>query len=222
MTREEIAKHTVRGQYGPGTIDGNAVMGYRNEQRIARESSVETYVALEFRIDNWRWAGVPFYVRTGKRLARGATEIAVHLKRTPQALFARTQDGGIEPNAIVLRIQPDEGIVVNFGAKLPGTDMRVGTVHMDFCYSRVFGMRSPAAYETLLLDVMRGDATLFTRRDGIEAQWKIVTPIEQAWADQDKPVFPNYAAGSEGPAAADALLARNGHRWRPLTAASSC
>jgi glucose-6-phosphate 1-dehydrogenase len=222
MTPDEIAEHTVGGQYGAGKIDGSPVAGYRDEKGIGRESSVETYVALDFRIDNSRWAGVPFYVRTGKRLARGATEIAVHLKRTPQALFARMQGGEMEPNAIVLRIQPDEGIVVTFGAKLPGTDMRVGTVHMDFCYSRAFGVRSPAAYETLLLDVMRGDATLFTRRDGIEAQWKIITPIEEAWTMQEKPVFPNYAAGSEGPPAADALLARNGHRWRPLSAASSC
>ena len=137
-------------------------------------------------------------------------------------MMVRMPEEALNANAIVLRIQPDEGIVVTFEAKLPGTDMRVGSVHMDFCYSRAFGVRSPAAYETLLLDVMRGDQTLFTRRDGIEAQWNIITPIEEAWASQQAPAFPNYAAGSEGPAAADALLARNGHGWRPLGLTSSC
>ena len=142
----------------------------------------------------------------------------MHFKRTPQALFARMQNDRIERNTIAFRIQPDEGIIVTFGAKLPGTDMRVGTVNMDFSYSRAFGVRSPTAYETLLLDVMRGDATLFTRRDGIEAQWNIITPIEEAWARQETPALPNYAAGSEGPTAADALLARNRHRWSRLVA----
>ena len=141
------------------------------------------------------------------------TEIAVHLKRTPQALFARTPDDRIEPNVIALRIQPDEGITITFGAKRPGTQMRTGTVQMDFCYRTAFGARSPSAYETLLLDVMRGDATLFTRRDGVEAQWKLITPIEDAWAIQQSPDFPNYEAGSDGPAAANELLARNGHTW---------
>jgi glucose-6-phosphate 1-dehydrogenase len=177
---------------------------------------IETYVAVEFRIENWRWAGTPFYVRTGKRLARHLTEIAVHLKRTPQALFARTPDDEIEPNVIVLRIQPDEGITITFGAKSPGTEMRTGTVHMDFCYRTAFGTRAPSAYETLLLDVMRGDATLFTRRDGVEAQWRLITPIVEAWAKQPPPSFPNYKAGSDGPAAADELVARNGHSWRPI------
>jgi glucose-6-phosphate 1-dehydrogenase len=174
-------------------------------------------VALEFRIENWRWADVPFYVRTGKRLAQPLTEIAVHLKRTPQALFARTPADRIEPNVIQLRIQPDEGITITFGAKRPGTEMRTGTVEMDFCYRTGFGTRLPSAYETLLLDVMQGDQTLFTRRDGIEAQWKLITPIEEAWANQPTPDFPNYEAGSNGPAAADQLLTRNGHSWRRIT-----
>jgi glucose-6-phosphate 1-dehydrogenase len=216
MTPEEVAERTVRGQYGPAEIDGKSVPGYREEERVARDSLIETYVAVEFRIENWRWAGTPFYVRTGKRLARHLTEIAVHLKRTPQALFARTPDDKIEPNVIVLRIQPDEGITITFGAKSPGTQMRTGTVHMDFCYRTAFGTRDPSAYETLLLDVMRGDATLFTRRDGVEAQWRLITPIEEAWAKQPPPSFPNYKAGSDGPAAADELLARNRHSWRPI------
>lgn len=216
MTPAEVAERTVRGQYGPGEIDGERVPGYRKEKGVAQDSAAETHVAIEFRIENWRWAGVPFYVRTGKRLARPLTEIAVHLKRTPQSLFSRTPDDAIEPNVIVLRIQPDEGITVTFGAKRPGTEMRTGTVHMDFCYQTGFGVRSPAAYETLLLDVMRGDATLFTRRDGVEAQWRLITPIEEAWAKQPPPDFPNYAAGGDGPAAADELLARNGHRWRAI------
>jgi glucose-6-phosphate 1-dehydrogenase len=145
----------------------------------------------------------------------------VHFKRTPQALFAHATENQIEPNVIVLRIQPDEGIVVTFGAKRPGPEMRTGIVQMDFCYERAFGVRLPAAYETLLLDVMQGDATLFIRRDEVEAQWRLITPILEAWADQQPPEFPNYAAGSEGPAEADELLARNGHRWRPISLSPS-
>jgi glucose-6-phosphate 1-dehydrogenase len=216
MAAQEVAERTVRGQYGPGEVEGTKVRGYREENNVSAGSSIETYVALDLRIDNWRWAGVPFYLRTGKRLAAPVTEIAVHLKRTPQALFARTPDDEMEANVIVLRIQPDEGIVVTFGAKHPGTDMRIATVHMNFCYSTAFGVRLPAAYETLLLDVMRGDATLFTPREGVEAQWKVVTPIEEAWAARGEPRLARYAAGSEGPAAADAMLARNGHVWRRI------
>jgi glucose-6-phosphate 1-dehydrogenase len=214
---DEVAARTVRGQYGPGEIDGQAVNAYRDEAGVAANSRTETYVAIEFTISNWRWAGVPFYVRTGKCLTRPLTEIAIHLKRTPQALFARTPDDQIEPNVIVLRIQPNEGITVAFGAKQPGFEMETRTVHMDFCYQTALGIRSPDAYETLLLDVMRGDATLFIRRDEVEAQWRLITPIEEAWAGQPPPRFPNYAAGSDGPAEADALLAKNGHRWRRLS-----
>jgi glucose-6-phosphate 1-dehydrogenase len=159
---------------------------------------------------------VPFYIRSGKRLKQRLTEIAIHLKRTPQALFSRTPEDRIEPNVIVLCIQPDEGITVTFGAKRPGPEMHTGTVHMDFSYSEGFKVRSMPAYETLLLDVMRGDATLFTRRDEVEAQWRLITPIEKAWADLPKPAFPNYPAGSEGPVEADGLLEKNGHSWRPL------
>ena len=213
----EVARRTVRGQYGPGEIDGESLKTYREESGVAQASLTETYVAVEFGIANWRWAGVPFYVRTGKRLARQLTEIAVHLKRTPQALFARTPHDQIEPNTIVLRIQPNEGITVTIGAKRPGSEMHTSTVHMDFCYQTGFGVRSPDAYETLLLDVMRGDATLFIRRDEVEAQWRLITPIEEAWSAQSTPRFPNYSAGSDGPTEAEELVARNGHHWRPLS-----
>ncbi len=212
---EQVAERTVRGQYGPGEIDGK-VAGYREEQGVAKSSVIETYAAVEFQVSNWRWSGVPFYVRTGKRLARDLTEIAVHFKRTPQALFARTPDDEIDPNIVALRIQPNEGITVTFGAKRPGFEMHTSTVQMDFCYKRAFGVESPAAYEMLLLDVMRGDATLFIRADEVEAQWRLITPIEEAWAEQPPPDLPNYAAGSDGPAAADELLARSGHRWLGL------
>ncbi|MGH9823676.1 MAG: glucose-6-phosphate dehydrogenase, partial [Blastocatellia bacterium] len=216
MTPEEVSERTVRGQYGPGSVEGDNAPGYREEKGVAKDSSTETYLAIEFRINNWRWGDVPFYVRTGKRLSRHMTEIAVHLKRTPQALFSRTPDDRIEPNVIVLRIQPLEGITVTFGAKRPGAEMHTGTVHMDFGYQEGFGVRSPEAYETLLLDVMLGDATLFTRGDEAESQWKLITPIELAWAEGAKPRFPNYAAGSDGPEAANEMLARNGHAWRPI------
>jgi glucose-6-phosphate 1-dehydrogenase len=216
MTPDEVAVRTVRGQYGAGEIGGKQVPAYKEEEGVTKNSRTETYVAVEFRVENWRWSGVPFYARTGKRLARSLTEIAVHLKRTPQALFARTPEDQIEPNVIVLRIQPDEGIVVTFGAKRPGPEMHTATVHMDFCYETAFGTRLPTAYETLLLDVMQGDATLFIRRDEIEAQWRLITPILEAW-QQQAPEFPNYSAGSEGPVEADSLPGRNGHRWRPIS-----
>ncbi len=216
MKSAEIAERTVRGQYGPGEFDGEKVKAYRDEEGVAKNSVTETYVAIEFGVSNWRWSGVPFYVRTGKHLARNLTEIAVHLKRTPQALFARMSDEQIEPNVIVLRIQPNEGITVSFGAKRPGFEMRTSTVHMDFCYQAAFGVQSPDAYEMLLLDVMRGDATLFIRSDEVEAQWRLITPIEEAWAQQRPRAFPNYPAGSDGPADADELVAKNRHRWRRL------
>ena len=191
----------VFGQYGPGTINGEKVPGYREEKGVAPGSVTETYVDVRFHIDNWRWAGVPFHIRTGKRLSRRYTEIAVHLKRTPHALFARTPEHQIEPNFITLRIQPDEGISIGFDAKAPGWEMKAAPVTMDFSYEKAFGRDTPVAYETLLLDAMRGDATLFTRRDEVEAEWKIITPIEEAWSQLPPPQFPNYAAGSDGPTA---------------------
>ena len=216
MKPEQAEQRTVRAQYGPGEINGEAVKGYKEEEGVAAGSTTETYAAVEFHVSNWRWSGVPFYVRTGKRLARQLTEVAVHLKRKPQALFARTPVDEIEPNVIVLRIQPNEGITVSFGAKRPGFEMLTNTVHMDFCYQRAFGVDSPDAYEMLLLDVMRGDATLFIRSDEVEAQWRLITPIEEAWANQNIKELPVYPAGSDGPAEADDLPIGNGHRWRKL------
>ena len=215
MSVDEVAKRTVRGQYGPGKIDGVDVPGYRQEPGVNPNSNTETYVTVEFHVDNWRWAGVPFYVRAGKRLANQLTEVAVHFKRTPQALFARNP-GDVHHNVISMRIQPNEGISLNFEAKTPGSHMRASRVNMDFSYRDAFGTATPVAYETLLLDAMRGDATLFTRRDEVEAEWRIITPIEEAWTQLPKPQFPNYAAGSEGPAGADALIQRDRNRWRSL------
>jgi len=216
LTPDEVRVRTVRGQYGPGNVNREPVGGYRQEKGVRGDSTTETYAAVQFFVSNWRWADVPFYLRAGKRLARPLTEIAVHLKRTPQALFARTPSDQIEPNVIILRIQPNEAISVTFGAKRPGVDMRTGTVHLDFCYEVGFGARSPAAYQTLLLDVMEGDATLFTRRDEVEAQWRLITPILETWS-KGTPELAFYAAGSEGPAAADELVAGNGDRWRRMT-----
>jgi len=216
MKPEQVAERTVRAQYVAGTIDGEPVKGYKEEEGVAPGSVTETYAAIEFNISNWRWSGVPFYVRTGKRLARQLTEIAVHLKRTPQALFARTPTDEIEPNIIVLRIQPNEGITVAVGAKRPGFEMLTNTVHMNFCYQTAFGVESPDAYEMLLLDVMQGEATLFIRGDEAEAQWRLITPIEEAWASQDLKELPVYAAGSDGPTEADDLIIGNGHQWRKL------
>lgn len=218
---DEVAERTVRAQYGPGEIKGEGVKRYREEEGVANNSQTESYAAVEFRISNWRWSGVPFYVRTGKALARHLTEISVHLKRTPQALFARTPDDQIYPNIITLRIQPNEGITVTFGAKRPGFEMRTTTVSMDFCYQRAFGVQPPAAYETLLLDVMRGDAMLFTRGDEVEAQWRLITPIAETWARQGVPELTEYSAGTDGPEAAEHLLTRNAHRWLRLAESTS-
>ena len=216
MSVEEVARRIVRGQYGPGQLNRRAVPGYRQEPGVREHSSTETYVALEFYIDNWRWAGVPFFVRTGKRLARRLTEISIHFKRTPQALFARTPDEEIDPNVITLGIQPDEGITVKFGAKKPAAQMQMSPVNAEFSYRRAFGAATPEAYTTLLLDAMRGDTTLFTRGDEVEAEWRIITPIEEAWAQLPPPSFPNYEAGSNGPKEADTLISGDHRRWREL------
>jgi len=219
MTIEEVAANTVRGQYGPGRIEGNGagLPGYRQEPGVKPDSLTETFAAVRLQIDNWRWAGVPFYLRTGKRLANNVTEIKVHFKRTPQALFAGNNNTSFGPNVVSLRIQPDEGISVAFGAKRPGTHMATVPVLAKFSYSDAFDGNTPVAYETLILDAMRGDATLFTRRDEVESEWKIITPIEEAWAQLPPPTFPNYAAGSEGPEEAVELLKNSGYRWMSMT-----
>jgi glucose-6-phosphate 1-dehydrogenase len=217
MTREEVARRTVRGQYGPGDSQGQPVPGYRQEPGVSPNSSTETFVAIEFHVDNWRWAGVPFYVRTGKRLPRQLTEVRVHFKRTPQALFSRTPDERVEPNVVVIGIQPEEGIALQFGAKRPGSHMQVVPVQANFSYRTAFDGNTPVAYQTLLLDAMRGDPTLFTRGDEIEAEWSIITPIEEAWTQLPPPEFPNYAAGSEGPPAANELIGEELRGWKAIS-----
>ena len=218
LAPEEVARRVVRGQHGPGTIDGEPVPGYRDIEGVDPGSLTDTFVALDLRIENWRWAGVPFYVRTGKRLARTVTEIAVHFKRTPHSIFRHT-DAAVEPNVLVLRFKPDEGIGVTFSAKVPGEGMQTSTVRMDFDYEEAFGVELPDAYETLLLDAMQGDQMLFTRADEAEAQWRVVAPILEAWESGAGCELAIYAAGSGGPEAADRLPAAAGHAWRALEGA---
>ena len=213
---EAVDRGVVRGQYGPGWIDGKEVPGYREEPDVHPDSVVETYVAAELRVDNWRWAGTPFYVRTGKRLPKRATEVVVQFKSAPHLPFGEAAQDGLEPNALVLRIQPDEGITLRIGAKVPGPSMEVRSVSMDFSYGTSFADDLPDAYERLLLDVMLGDPTLFPRWDEVEQAWETVQPILDRWATAHAPEFPNYEAGSWGPKAADELIARGrpGRRWR--------
>ncbi|HXB62248.1 MAG TPA: glucose-6-phosphate dehydrogenase [Acidobacteriaceae bacterium] len=209
---------TARGQYGAGTVDGEKVIGYRNEDRVAADSQTETFAALKLQIENWRWAGVPFYVRAGKRLAKRVTEITIQFKQPPLLLFHDKQekcDPGIEPNIISMRIQPDEGIALRFGAKVPGPSMNICPVNMDFSYAAAFGVSSANGYERLLLDAILGDATLFAHRDGVEATWALMTPILDAWQHRKKN-FPNYDAGTWGPEVADDLIQRDGRKWRNL------
>ncbi|MGH7570838.1 MAG: glucose-6-phosphate dehydrogenase [Gemmatimonadota bacterium] len=219
LSPAQVQRRTVRGQYGPGEVGGEDVLGYRQEEGIEDDSITETYAAVELRVENWRWAGVPFYVRTGKRLARDLTEIAVIFKPTPHTLFQSTDDR-VPPNVLVIRLKPDEGIDATFSAKVPGQGMRTSRVRLEFDYEEAFGVELPDAYRTLLLDAMEGDATLFTRGDEAEAQWRLITPILDAWSEQEPPDLPNYAAGSQGPEAAARLTARNGHAWRDIVAAA--
>jgi glucose-6-phosphate 1-dehydrogenase len=212
---DEVRRNIVRGQYGPGWVGGEAVPGYLQEPEVDSESETETYVAGRFSIDDWRWSGVPFYLRAGKRLPKRATEIAIQFKDVPLRLF-RESTGDPAPNVLAMRIQPDEGIMLRFTAKVPGLGLDVRAVNMDFAYDTSFVVDSPDAYETLILDALLGDASLFTRADEVEAAWSVVTPIINAWADSASPHFPNYAAGSWGPEAADELMERDGRRWRRI------
>ena len=214
MAPEDVLGRTVRGQYGAGTIDGAAVPAYRAGPKVNPDSPRETYAALKILIDNWRWADVPFYLRTGKRLPARMTEVAIQFKRAPAMLFRRTDADRPEPNLLVLRIQPDEGIALRFGAKRPGAVMRIGAVDMDFCYADYFGTTPSTGYETLLYDCMNGDATLFQRADNVEAGWRVVAPILDVWQAILPRSFPNYAAGSWGPGEADDLIAADGRAWR--------
>jgi glucose-6-phosphate 1-dehydrogenase len=210
---EEVRRWVVPGQYGPGYVGGKAVPGYREEEDVASDSKIETFVALRLKVDNWRWNGVPFFLRTGKRLPRRVTEVAVSLKKVPHMIF-----GGAEvkpsPDVISMRIQPDEGIAIRFNAKVPGAGTQIRPVRMEFSYGSAFGEAGPDAYERLLLDVIRGDPTLFTRRDEVEAEWAIVQPILDAWADPAAAAPFPYAAGSWGPEEADTMISLTDRTWR--------
>jgi glucose-6-phosphate 1-dehydrogenase len=209
---------TVRGQYGRGTVAGKTLRGYREEERVDPLSMTETFAAFKLVIENWRWAGVPFYLRAGKRMARQLTEITIQFKEPPHLLFGNQGAGcsKLQPNLIAMRIQPDEGISLRFSAKVPSPNMEVCPVVMDFNYAEAFGKSSANGYERLLLDAMLGDSTLFAHRDGVEATWALITPILEQWAAQKPKDFPNYAVGSWGPKAADDLLARDGRSWRDV------
>ena len=206
----------VRGQYGAGTVLGKAVRGYRHEPNVAPNSMTETYVALKLGIDNWRWARVPFYLRTGKYLSARTTEIAIHFRQAPYALFRETPVERLPRNILTLRIQPDEGLSVSFSAKRPGQDIEIDGVAMDFSYRDYFEPLTAVGYETLIYDCLIGDAMLFQRADTVEAAWCAVQSVLDAWAARPANDFPNYAAGSSGPEAADRLLARDGHAWLPI------
>ncbi len=206
-------KHVVRGQYGRGYVEGEEVPGYREEEGVAHDSMTETYIAAKLYVDNWRWADTPFYVRAGKRLARRETTIAIQFKRAPHPPFAETAAEDLRPNVLLVHIQPDEGVSLAIGAKVPGQGMSIRTVHMDFLYGGAFRTGLPEAYERLILDAMLGDATLFTRSDEIEEQWSLVETIIAPWT-RDRPAFPNYEAGTWGPPSADDLLHRDGRSWR--------
>jgi glucose-6-phosphate 1-dehydrogenase len=206
-------KSVVRGQYGRGFVEGEEVAGYREEEGVAPNSVTDTYVAAKLYVDNWRWADTPFYVRMGKRLARRETTIAIQFKRAPHPPFEETAGDALRPNVLLVHIQPDEGVSLAIGAKVPGQGMTIRQVHMDFLYGGAFRTGMPEAYERLILDAMLGDATLFTRTDEVEEQWKLVDAIVAPW-NRDRPSFPNYPAGTWGPPSSDELLARDGRSWR--------
>jgi glucose-6-phosphate 1-dehydrogenase len=206
-------KSVARGQYGRGFIEGKEAPGYREEPGVAPDSTTETYVAAKLYVDNWRWADTPFYVRMGKRLPRRETTIAIQFKRAPHPPFEETAAEGLRPNVLLVHVQPDEGVSLAIGAKVPGQGMSIRTVHMDFLYGGAFRTGLPEAYERLILDTLLGDATLFTRADEVEEQWSLVDAIIAAWR-RDRPGFPNYPAGTWGPPSADDLIHRDGRSWR--------
>ncbi len=214
---DEACENSVRGQYGAGEVLGKPAAAYRNEPDVASDSGAETYVALKLMIDNWRWKGVPFYLRTGKYMATRKTEIAIRFKSAPHSMFKKTDVAEMQPNWLIIRIQPDEGVSLEIAAKKPGPAIRLGEVNMDFDYKDYFNLPPNTGYETLIYDCMIGDATLFQRADNVEAAWAAIKPVMDAWAATPASDFPNYTAGSDGPDAADALLARDGFKWRGLT-----
>lgn len=215
-TAEKVAANVVRAQYTKGYIHDTEVVGYREEDRVNPESTTEAYVALRLFVDTWRWSGVPFYMRVGKRLPKKATEISIHFKSPPNVLFNALSGSNPEGNVLVIRIQPDEGISLKMISKLPGTTLRLEPVKMDFRYSSSFGKGSPEAYERLLLDSMAGDATLFARRDEVEEAWRFIDDIEKAWHGENPPPMADYVAGTWGPEEAKTLLAEDGMTWRRI------
>ncbi|EGV33479.1 glucose-6-phosphate 1-dehydrogenase [Thiorhodococcus drewsii AZ1] len=216
MRRHEVDQHVVRAQYASGFFLGKNAPGYRREEGVASDSTTETFVALRLFIDNWRWAGVPIYIRTGKAMPKRVSEVAVQFKAVPHMLFNTDTDHPLEPNVLALRIQPDEGLALRIGTKLPGPKVKIYPVKMDFRYGSTFGDQSPEAYERLLLDVMAGDATLFMRDDAVEASWQWIQPILDAWASSGERWLPEYPAGSWGPIEADRLIHADGYDWRRL------
>jgi glucose-6-phosphate 1-dehydrogenase len=209
-------ENVVRAQYGDGWVSGQEVVGYRREPGVNAGSVTETYVAARLHLDSWRWAGVPFYVRTGKRMPKRTTEIAIQFRRPPLEIFRRVSSTPVASNLLIVNVQPDEGISIRFDAKLPATRMQLAPVMMNFRYGTAFGGEVPEAYETLLLDAMLGDATLFARHDFVEASWALISPIHERWQDEPVREIPAYEAGEWGPDEADALIARDGRRWRTL------
>ncbi len=216
FTEQDVPNVAVRAQYAAGAVAGKAVVGYLSENGVKPNSRTETYAALKLHIDNWRWSGVPFYLRTGKRLAKRVTEVAIVFRKVPHMVFAQSPVDRLEQNVLAIRIQPNEGISLKFEAKLPGHALHVRPVEMDFRYGTSFGGRLSDAYERLLLDAMIGDQTLFARRDSVEEGWRIVQPVLNAWANDNNDPLPQYVAGSWGPSEADVLLAAQNHRWRKL------
>jgi glucose-6-phosphate 1-dehydrogenase len=216
IQRAAIEQYAVRGQYDRGKLHGKDVRAYRQEKDVSRHSRTETFAALKLFVDNWRWQGVPFYLRTGKCLSRQLSEVAIQFRSVPHQSFPAEANRDWSPSRLVLSIQPEEGIVMGFQAKYPGPKMILRPVEMRFAYQDGFEVPSPEAYETLLWDVMNDDQTLFMRADQIEAAWQVLTPVLETWADSIPRNFPNYAAGTCGPKAADELLARAGHAWRPI------
>ena len=218
LTPEQILTNAVRGQYGEGVMpNGEKVPAYRSSPGVDPNSRTETFAALKLTMDNWRWAGVPFYLRTGKRLTAQYTEVVIQFKRAPKIMFKDADTAQMNPDMLVLRIQPNEGIQMSFGAKIPGPRMRVGTVNMDFCYADYFGNAPATGYETLIYDCMNGDATLFKHADTVEKGWEIVESVQDVWSALPARDFPNYAAGTWGPAAAGNLLKNDGRLWRRIT-----
>jgi glucose-6-phosphate 1-dehydrogenase len=214
VSPEEVSNVAVRGQYGPGMVDGKEAQGYRQEPGVERYSNTVTYAALKLLIDNWRWEGVPFYLRSGKRLDKRVTEIAIQFKRPPMLLFKSCAVEDVAPNVLMIRIQPDEGISLKFEVKPPGPDICVSALSLNFNYEQSFGSSPPEAYETLLEDCIEGESTLFTRHDWVESAWSLMDPIIQVWNLSKPRGFPNYDAGSWGPPEADEFLQRDGRRWR--------